>query len=649
MLPEIIVATVVMAMIGIALSSAVVVTMRQRDETEGRLNVARAEQAIGVWLPRDLASASTVDTDPGAVPCEIACPVDADFGGSNTIQVSWESTREIAGVPTTGTTTVSYRYRFEGGEYRLVRVACESHGTTTCRQNVVLHELLPPPSAFSPGVDAPTWVIDVSEPLDPCAASAAPSASACAEEDDGPFVKDARRVVVTIDGGGPRPGRGGGVSRVEITAGGTRTADLEANSISGMPSFTESESRCSGAIALLIDQSQSVTESDHGNPALVRAAVLGVVDVLAGTPIELQIVEYGARSSVLGGGNEWSTYFDMSSEDEVAELRSELADPNAFRPAHHLDDDGVWVDGHSNWEDALARVFYGPDGDLVQLVPDLVVLVTDGVPDSHRLESFSGIDFRAGSGPAPTTPARLPSPFTNTADVNRAYDHEGRYRAEAIAADFRGSVDFIGVGVDGVDSTVAWLDDDGSVVSTATSTVLARLVTGGDHGVEIAADLSNASTADLYPLGTWSELSAALEVIAEARCGGTLTVQTRLVSGANGTPVGEMFAYENTALWSDVRGGASVDVARTVVSTSGANPAANFDRAVPASQGQVVIDVEPQHLAPLAAYSFSHWECAAGPVSRSFDAIPIDGSQYEGVSVVVGAHESVSCVMFVTN
>ncbi len=68
-LPEVLIAITVLGMLMAVLSSAVVVTLRQESSTEGRLNVARSEQSIGMWLPGDLASAGVVSVEPDWSPC----------------------------------------------------------------------------------------------------------------------------------------------------------------------------------------------------------------------------------------------------------------------------------------------------------------------------------------------------------------------------------------------------------------------------------------------------------------------------------------------------------------------------------------------------------------------------------------------------
>ena len=111
-LPELLIAITVMGLIITVLSTAVIVTIKQEANTSGRLDVARAEQSIGLWMPADLASAQTVSTDPWASPCGATTCGGTDLStGSNVVMLTWE----IAGV----TTNVSYHFRPSVGRNHL--------------------------------------------------------------------------------------------------------------------------------------------------------------------------------------------------------------------------------------------------------------------------------------------------------------------------------------------------------------------------------------------------------------------------------------------------------------------------------------------------------------------------------------------------
>ena len=87
---ELVVSITVLGLITAVLSSAIAVTLRQQDNSFGRLNVAREEQQIGLWVPADLASASTVDTSPWLTPCgETICDGIDLTGGSNVMLLEW--------------------------------------------------------------------------------------------------------------------------------------------------------------------------------------------------------------------------------------------------------------------------------------------------------------------------------------------------------------------------------------------------------------------------------------------------------------------------------------------------------------------------------------------------------------------------------
>ncbi len=85
--------------------------------------------------------------------------------------LTWTTQDAGSTTAVTTTTTVSYRYLQVGTEYQLIRVKCVSLGgaAPTCSSGVVLHNLDKPPDGqtWIPGTTVPSWVIQVSQPLDP--------------------------------------------------------------------------------------------------------------------------------------------------------------------------------------------------------------------------------------------------------------------------------------------------------------------------------------------------------------------------------------------------------------------------------------------------------------------------------------------------
>ncbi|MEM9514796.1 MAG: VWA domain-containing protein [Actinomycetota bacterium] len=453
-LPELLITISLLGIVATVLSSAVIVSLRQQDNTEGRLNVARDEQAIGFVMPSDLASASDWSTAPQATPCGATVCDGIDLSnGSNVILLSW--TTEDNGVITE--TNVSYHFApsGDGVTYQLSRVECNrvDGGAWSCSTRVVMRDLPGPPgaAAFVPGVlngdlcdstvvcSEPTWVIEVSQPLAPDAI----------EEDD--FAsdeerKDANRVVVSIDGGGDSAGAGGGLNQVNITAGGTIRDQIDASSTSGTPAFVAARSRCGGPITLVVDDSGSIGNTAMGQ---VRTGVRTFVETLAGTPTQIQVVRFDTQAGTLGVTDGWQRYFDMRDATEVTALLAEINSTN------------LKSNGNTNWEDALYRTFYNQDGTYADTFPDTVVFFTDGVPTRSRL------DFRSSGLPLPAVPA---PPGPNWAESNGGdYNQTSFNRANYIARDVESLTNLIGVAVGpniggNGDTDSEWVIDPGGTI-----------------------------------------------------------------------------------------------------------------------------------------------------------------------------------------
>jgi hypothetical protein len=433
-LPEVLIGVVIMGMLSAVIAAALIVVLRQADNSKGRLNNARSENGVGIWLPADLASANQdgVNTDADKSPCGNTCPANAQVGGSNALMLSWTTQQpNLAGTDSvTILTNVSYRYALIGSEYQMIRVECKSTdgGPYTCRTNVVLHNLDPPPGgrSWTPGLDAPDWIMTVSKP---------PKADAVSDSeiDPGLQTKNAQKVTVTINGGGDAAGAGGGTSQISLSAGGTNRELIDATSLQGAPSLIAARSRCGGAIALVVDESGSI-----GSTALaqVKTAVKDFIAMFAGTPIKLMIVHFATYGYTFSETGSWSQYYDMLKDDEVTALRTKV--------------DSLSSSGSTNWEDALYRTFYQSNGDYQSVIPKTVVFFTDGVPTRSRVNATSAT---AGTNP----PARLVNyPAVNGGD----YNQEAFYRANVIAKKFRDVTTFIGVGVGpDIGDTQAWLSD----------------------------------------------------------------------------------------------------------------------------------------------------------------------------------------------
>ncbi len=313
-----------------------------------------------------------------------------------------------------------------------------SAGTWSCSNIVVLTDLAAPPAGtpWVPGETRPFWVIEVSQPL----AAAATTEDELALGD----TKNAKRVIVTINGGGRVADSGGGVNRISITAGGTTRRVIEGSSMVGAPSFVEARSLCGGPMTLLIDESNSIGRPGSGgsvtNVNNVKQGARDFVNALAGTPVKLQIIGFHTFSHALGT-TEWHRYFDMANDAEVAEL---LAAIDTLR----FDWSGMSPNGGTNWEEGLFRAFYTEQGLTAEPIPNRVVFFTDGIPTFDRLVHRTG-----------DLPADPPNPGPAwAASTGGAYSQVAFNRADFIAREFRGPIDLIGVGVGDIASgTENWV------------------------------------------------------------------------------------------------------------------------------------------------------------------------------------------------
>jgi len=431
---EVLVTVSLIGIIMATISMATIVILKTRNSSAGRANNARSEQAIGLWMPGDLASAESVDTSPGAVPCgpSPACPPSAMIGGSNAVMLTWtSSTIDGSGNAVTTKTVVSYRVVQINGEYQMVRVLCTTigAGAATCESKVVLHNLEQPPPGFTfvPGVTSPSWVITVSNAL--AADDTSGPDATVPPADPGLKNKNGQRVVVTINGGGEVAGAGGGQQQITLSAGGTnRDSNLATSDLTGAPTFTAARSRCGGNYAMLVDTSGSI----GGAMGTVIAGVKAFVDTFAGTPIKLEVVRFSDTAVALGTtGSEWVHYYDMLVDSDVTALKSLV--------------NGLVSNGRTNWEDGVFHLLKNSDGTTQANQPGTIIFFTDGVPTISRLNGTSA------SSAAVTDPldGGLPAPdFSNFYQI-------GWNRAERLIRD-RGGIDIIGVMVGSTTATSSW-------------------------------------------------------------------------------------------------------------------------------------------------------------------------------------------------
>ncbi len=640
-LPELLITVSILGLIMTVLGASIMVTMRQASSTQGRANLARSEQNLDLWLPADLASIDTtnttlpsIDTDPAASPCGSSCPSGLELSGANALQLAWKSRRSDG---SSFTTRVQYQYIQVGAEWQLQRIECsDESGSMTCGTAVVLHDLAAPPDigTWNPDTTSPTWIFTVAEP-DPD-----PDLTAAAT---------AKKIIVTIHGGGDAYGSGGGQNVISLTAGGVTTREIDADEFND-PSFIRSSSRCGGPVTLIVDNSGSIGATVMDN--VVAPGVAAFVEAFRGTPTEVQVIQFGGTGHAVGSGSGWHNYVDMSDDAAVDLLLQQIDD--------ELTGQVSWT----NWEEAFFHTFKNSDGTDADTIPKRVVFFTDGIPNRNRIASSTrtGTLVHYNAGPYNKPPWNNPS--------GGGFHQESFDRADVILDEHRADLGaselpliFVGVGdITLTSTTPIWKHTPGvytdvsvpPVAATIKSNrdVLSWLLTDGPDG-EVEATYSggeytNADTANLYLQSTFdaTAFSAAMKATALKDCGGTLTFQTRF---ADGSSVPDEIVFENTMYRKP--NGEVVDIEDRTVTTSSAFRTGTFDFEHE-NAAFLSVDVNLQGLETLSGFNPANvgtggWICRAGSTAKTPTLIPLDGLTLSGITVDVAPNEAVSCVLTV--
>ncbi len=654
-LPELLIVMTMMGIIAAVVGAAITVSFRVATNSEGRVNLARAEQNIDIWLPADLASTNVKDTDLPAVDLDAtATPCgncgSLDLSGANALQLAW--TTLVPGPPPVEiTTTVQYQYIQVDGEWVIQRIECVTG--QACTMATVLRDLPAPADEANYANVRPVSIFDVSNPV--------PAATPDPDADLG-LNDNAAQVVVTINGGGQSAGGGGGENTVSLTAGGRVTSEIDADTFD-VPSFVRSGSRCGGPISLLVDTSGSIPGGVLED--VVEPGVQAFIEAFRDTPTQIQIIEFGDQARPMGDGGDWHKFVDMTDPTAVQDLLDESERLTERRAG-----------ARTNWEDPFFRAFYDSDGTPASQASNRVVFFTDGIPTVHRrmdrentskpVDQFwtgTQVDFNAGK----YDPSQWTAIFGDTA-INK-FNQEAFDRTDVLLDQHRDAdMIFVGVGPDLTNPSKSgtWIQNPNAYQDPYAAPAAGEPRFGaeiiqtllGNGGLVVPAQqdgtgYTNADVANYYQQDTFDEdaFAEAMRAAALKDCGGTLTLQTRLDTGA---PVDDEFVYENTEYRDDT--GNAITGAERFVTTSTTFKTGTFDFDISNSTQYFDADVVPQQLETLSGYEPIGWSCRSGADSRTTISIPIeiveeDGtpgvSDFEGITVRVGPNEAVSCILTV--
>lgn len=527
-LPELLIAMTVVGIILSVLTASLLTTMRATPAAQQRVLVARDVSFLEAWIPADLATATATNTDPVFDPTS-----SGTLPGTNAFTL-WLAPTD-GGLDSPG--IVSYRYLNDGGEWQLVRFDVLRPGTVreSFARVVIARQLAAPAATWTPA-QAPQHAVNVID-----------------RTTSGRVALD---IVFTFDRG------------ETATTGGSALPRSALEALSETPELSDPSSpgsRCGGRISLVLDTSGSVPKN-RGGESLKQAAVQ-FIDTFRGTPVLLSIIGFDNTAYAMAPANP-GAYLDMLGQPaDIDAARNRIL---------ALDDrDGTWTNGKpkdwpkedgihwsqtgegTNWDAALHLPVMDFAGTPWPSRPNLIVLVTDGFPNTRMNSSLplNPIDAAAAK-----------------ADIVRSM-----------------SAQVIGILV----GEAARGNSAVSHMSAVAGPVLYDETANGGIG--------NVADADVYR-AAFTNVAEVLSKIMALECGGTITLQKR-VQVANqlqaisdgsvwtfDTPVGDATIDHNSA--SSVTFDTAFergDTSRIVrVSEVGAPPGYVFDRVECRRRGQVV-------------------------------------------------------------
>lgn len=600
-LPELLIAVMISGILIVSISMAFTTVLRTQSQATDRLAESKDITFVQTWLPVDLASATDTFSmvEEPALHAELAANVppmnyNTVLPGVNVLTVVRPDLEASAGTYY----LVAYRYHEVNGKWQLSRFEIRNPGTAseTVKTVGVAHEVPSPPVGWDPLTQKPEFAVQVTSR-------------------NGLVIRPiGEDVTVNFESGNNFQTGGAGLSAEN---------QLPSDYSGGLTNPSAPPSRCGGRIALVVDTSGSVPIGRGGIPT--EQAAVSFMDGFLGTPTTISLNGFDRESygMVFDGSQATGTVGRNSANGTRAPFVSVL-NPGAPVDAMKqritaLDNlDGAWPGGGAsisqrdpngdrimwdqigegtNWEDGLYILTNQANGTPYGIdIPDLVVFITDGEPTM----------VRAADGSATSA--------TNAVASDKAAVIANQLRSNGART--------IGIMVGDKSGNSTYVNYLKKVVAGTSS---AAIDWNGSVNSNGSVNVGNAAQADLFK-GGFDKLGSILRSIMIAECGGTLTVQKRIQTGAG---------LENPATgeWSYTTdlGVRELDRAKTSSIT--------FDYSFgPGVTSQTVQVTE----APVTGFVWKRAECTAGglPVPSTPNA---DGSP--GATVTVAADQAVSCLM----
>ena len=255
-LVELLMTVTILGIIMTSLSAAMIVILRTEGPIKNHLSESKDITFLQAWIPNDLASATSRNTEPLFQPSATI-----DLLGTNVLTLN---RADISASGISSNFVVSYRYVQSGDEWQLRRYEIRNVGLAnqTVTQVGVAHQLASPPPTWNP-TQSPTHAVTVTSR-------------------NQVVLRPIGEDIQVVFGSGEQFTTGG--------AGLSSQDQLPTDYMGGIIDPAAPPTRCGGTVTVVLDTSVSIPWQG-GATSLVNAA-LGFIDAFSGTPTFMRIVGF---------------------------------------------------------------------------------------------------------------------------------------------------------------------------------------------------------------------------------------------------------------------------------------------------------------------------------------------------------------------
>jgi hypothetical protein len=181
--------------------------------------------------------------------------------------------------------------------------------------------------------------------------------------------------------------------------------------------------------------------------------------------------------------------------------------------------------------------------------------------------------------------------------------------------------------------------ENSASVTKSNKNILADLVAPGGATYAVynstTQSYGDVREVNMFAETNWARFDDAIRDVALGECGGTVTIQTKVGSGAAATSVADPFTYSN--------------LAHEKVETSAAYKSGTFDVVLPGA-ASATLQVNVQNQSTLTSWQFVNWVCTEKGValtSPTMQLLAPDANGWRGITLNVAANTAISCIQTV--